>query len=120
MLRKIFLWGGTLWALILLGGYLFLFPPLPRPPQIARGLPSDFAAADEEFRERVFAAYPLPLAVEELTAGLSEQGFSVDTENNFAIFEKSKFPCLLSWRIYWQAEGGSVSGLNSKYGGACL
>ena len=120
MLRKIILWGGVLLALLLSGGYLFLFLLLPMPPQIARGLPSNFAAADEEFRERVIAAFPLPLAVEELTARLSEQGFSVNIENSFAIFEKGKFPCTLIWRIDWQEEGGYASRLSSKYGGACL
>ena len=120
MLRKILIWGLTLLALILAGGYLLLFPPLPIPPQIASGLPSNFAEADEEFGRRVFAAFPLPLAVDHLTARLSEQGFSVNTEANYAIFEKSKFPCTLIWRIHWESEDDSVSEITSKYGGACL
>lgn len=120
MLRKVLSWGFVLLALVSLGGYLLLFPPLPRPPEIARGLPSSFAEADEEFARRVSASFPVPLAVEELIAGLSEQGFTVNEEAEQAIFEKSKFPCTLKWRIYWAAEDGSVSKLNSKYGGACL
>ena len=120
MLRKVLSWGFVLLALIAVGGYLLLFPPLPRPPEIARGLSSSFAEADEEFARRISAAFPAPLMVEELIASLSEQGFTVIEEAQYAIFEKSKFPCTLSWRIHWAAEDGSVSRLNSKYGGTCL
>ncbi|MEP3946913.1 hypothetical protein [Ascidiaceihabitans sp.] len=120
MLKKLLSWGFVLLALFAVGGYFLLFAPLPRPPEIARGLPNNFAEADEEFARRVSAAFPAPLTVEALIARLSEQGFTVNEEAEIAIFEKSKFPCTLQWRIHWAAEDGSVSNLTSKYGGACL
>ncbi|NVO25545.1 hypothetical protein [Donghicola mangrovi] len=120
MLKKVLRWGFVLLALIAVGGYLFLFPPLPRPPELGRGLPNNFAAADEEFGRRVLAAFPAPLTVEALISRLREQGFTVNEEAKYAIFEKNQFPCTLMWRIDWTAEGDSVENLTSKYGGACL
>lgn len=120
MLRRILSWGVALVALIAVGGYWLLFPPLPRPPEIARGLPSNFAEADEEFGRRVNAAFPLPLTVDELTARLGEQGFTINTENSLAVFEKQGFPCTLIWRIHWEADNESVTALSSIYGGVCL
>lgn len=120
MLRKVLSRGLSLIALIAVGGYFVLFPPLPRPPEIARGLPSNFAEADEKFARRILAALPPPLTLEELIARLGEQGFTVNEEAEYAVFEKSKFPCALRWPIHWEVKDGSVSNLNSKYRGACL
>ena len=118
--RKVLSWGFALLALIAVGSYCLLFPPLPRPPEIGRNLPSSFAEADEEFGRRVKATFLLPLTVENLTARLSEQGFSVNAKNSVAVFKKQKFPCTLIWRIHWETEHDSVSVLSSKYGGVCL
>lgn len=120
MLRKLPIWVGALLALIFIGGNLFLFPPLPNLPEIAKGLPSNFSEADEEFNRRVLAAFPMPLTVEELTDRLSEQGFKVYAENNYGNFEQSGFPCTLIWRIHWEEVDGAVSEMTSKYGGICL
>jgi hypothetical protein len=120
MRRRVLSWGAALVAVIAVGGYWLLFPPLPRLPEIARDLPSNFAEADEEFGSRVKAAFPLPLAVDDLAARLSEQGFSVNTENSLAVFETRGFPCALIWRIHWETEDESVSALSSIYGGVCL
>uniref|UniRef100_UPI000A8F8CFF hypothetical protein n=1 Tax=Roseovarius sp. BRH_c41 TaxID=1629709 RepID=UPI000A8F8CFF len=88
MVRKVLFWSFGLLTLIALGGYLLLFPPFPRPPEIARGLPSDFAEADAEFARRVLAAFQSPLTVEELVVRLSDQGFTIHEEAEYAIFEK--------------------------------
>jgi hypothetical protein len=120
MLRKMLFWGLALLALFFVGGYFLLFPPLPIPPEIARGLPSNFVEADREFSRRVSTTFRLPLRVNELTARLGEQGFVVNVETGNALFEKSKFPCTLVWMIHWEAVDDTVSGLASQYGGRCL
>lgn len=101
-------------------GYLSLFPPLPRPPQLGKGLPSNFAIADDEFKRRVKTRFALPQEERELIAELEKQGFQLDLVNRQAIFEKAKFPCTLVWRVYWSADDGAVTDINAKYGGVCL
>lgn len=120
MVWKLLSWGFVLLAVLAVGGYFLLFPPLPRPPEIARGLPGNFAEADKEFARRVSAIFPTPVAVDELIYRLGEQGFTVNEEAEYEVFEQSRFPCTLKWRIHWTTEDGSVNDLTSKYGGACL
>ncbi|MEL6378035.1 MAG: hypothetical protein AAFQ04_12745 [Pseudomonadota bacterium] len=120
MLRRSLYWGVALLAFIAVGGYWLLFPPLPMPPEIARGLPTNFAEADEEFGRRVNAAFSLPLTVDELITRLGEQGFTINIENSLAVFEKQRFPCRLIWRIHWDEDDESVTALSPIYGGVCL
>lgn len=120
MFRKVLSWGIPAVALIAVSGYWLVFTPLPRLPELARGLPSNFADAEEEFGRRVNAAFPLPLTVNQLTALLSEQGFSIQTQNNLAVFEMPGFPCAFIWRVHWEAEDKLVSALTSMHSGNCL
>lgn len=120
MLRKIFTIGFALLVCVAFGGYLLLFPPLPFPPEIGRGLPSAFSDADKEFARRVAIQFPMPITEAELAARLEDQEFTVDLKNGNAHFEKTRFPCTLIWRVYWKTLNGSASDLGSKYGGSCL
>ncbi|WP_108662318.1 hypothetical protein [Acuticoccus kandeliae] len=101
---------GTLW----LDWWLHL------PPRIGRGLPSDHVAADQVFRERVLAAYPLPVDADVLSARLQAEGFEVDRAGGVARFETSRFPCLLMWRIVWTESDGAVTRIDARYGAVCL
>ena len=117
MLRKIVL---ITFALVAIGGYLLLFPPLPLPPEIGRGLSRNFSDADQEFKRRVTSEFPLPMNVQDLVLQLARQGFTIDIKNQYAVFKKGSFPCTLTWRVYWEAENDTVNNLSSKYGGTCL
>ncbi|QHQ35303.1 hypothetical protein [Algicella marina] len=103
-----------------LAGYLFLFPPIPFPPEIGRGLPIGFAQADSEFKQRVASHFALPISETELTSRLQDQGFTIERENRFAVFEKARFPCTLFWRVHWESEKGTVASIYARYGGSCL
>lgn len=70
MLRRLLFWVLVLLVVLFIGGYLLLFPPLPIPPEIGAGLPSNFAEADKEFGQRVSAAFPLSIMENEFTARL--------------------------------------------------
>lgn len=120
MPRWITRWGIAILALISIGGYLLLLPPLPIPPEIGRGLPGNFAEADDEFERRVSAEFTLPMAETELMARLSKQGFTIHSDNHYAAFEKVRFPCTLVWRVHWETVDGRMGNLTSKYGGVCL
>lgn len=85
---------------------------------IGRSLPTPFSEADVAFQRRVTAAFPLPMPEAALVSHLEIQGFSVSGPE--AVFEKTRFPCTLSWRIKWDVSAGMVTAVNARYGGVCL
>lgn len=120
MLRIILLIGVISSIVVIGGGYLTLFPPLPLLPEIARGLPDTFSDAEREFQRRVAVKFSGVSAQTELVASLEKEGFTVDPAGRQALFEKAGFPCNQSWRIFWEVDGGSVSDLKADYRGICL
>ncbi|MEJ6405163.1 hypothetical protein [Yoonia sp. 2307UL14-13] len=103
-------------VVILVGAYLLLFPPFPRVPEFGRGLPSQTATA--AFQERLRVAFPLPMTRNEIASGLIAQGF--DVSKDVATFEKTRFPCTLIWRIWWETEGEAVTDISAMHGSRCL
>lgn len=120
MLKKALLRGLFFFALVISAGYLLLFPPLPLPPEIGRDLPNNFSEAKQQFERRVKAEFQLPISEGELTSRLEAQGFTVITDNNFAVFEKPRFLCTLVWRVHWETQDVIVSSLSTVYGGICV
>ena len=120
MLRIILLIGFISSIVVVGGGYLILFPPLPLLPEIARGLPSRFSDGERAFQRRVAVMFSGATTEAELVTHLEKEGFTVDSAGRRAVFEKAGLPCRLSWRVFWEADGGSVSNLKAEYGGICL
>ncbi|MEM6713109.1 MAG: hypothetical protein AAF590_12625 [Pseudomonadota bacterium] len=111
----------VLLALLGVGGvYLYLYPPLPRPPEIGRSLPANLSEANAEFKRRVEAQFPLPMSDDALRAQLTEQGFHVSNGDTVAVFEKRHYPCRLRWSIFWEEEDGAVTAFDTMHGGICL
>lgn len=120
MLRIILLIGVMSSIVVVGGGYLILFPPLPLLPEIARGLPSTFSDGEREFQRRVAVKFSGATTETELVTSLEKEGFTVDSAGRRAVFERAEFPCKLSWRVFWEADGGSMSNVKAEYGGTCL
>lgn len=120
ILKKVLLGGLVLFALLIGAGYVVFFSPLNQPPEIGRDLPDNFADADIEFKRRVKAEFKLPMPEHELTAWLEAQGFKVDSNNRFAIYEKPDLVCTLVWFFSWETFDKLVTDINPVYGGRCL
>ncbi|PKA43214.1 hypothetical protein CWR43_14305 [Rhizobium sullae] len=124
MLRKILLIG-FISSIVVVGGvvgcaYLIMYPPLPLLPEIAKGLPRKFSDGEREFQRRVALKFSGTTTEAELVTYLETEGFTVDIAGRRAVFEKGYFPCNLSWRIFWEADGGSVSNVKAQYDAMCL
>jgi hypothetical protein len=107
-----------IFPILIIALYVSLYPPLPLAPKIGRNLPSSFADADKEFSARIKNAFPSDITEARIREDLQQQGFIITT--NEAVFSKSQFPCLLTWRVTWQANEGIVKSINASYGGSCL
>lgn len=97
-----------------------MYPPLPLLPKIAKGLPREFSDGEKEFQRRVVVKFSGTTVEEELVTSLETEGFTVDIAGRRAVFEKGYFPCKLSWRIFWEANAGSVSNVKAEYDAICL
>ncbi|WP_431323725.1 hypothetical protein [Rhizobium sp. YTU87027] len=124
MLRRILLIGFI--SSIAVGGgvvgcaYLIMYPPLPLLPEIAKGLPRKLSDGEKEFQRRIAVKFSGTTTERELVTYLVTEGFTVDIAGRRAVFEKGSFPCSLSWRIFWEANAGSVSNVKAQYDAICL
>ncbi|WP_346898691.1 hypothetical protein [uncultured Roseibium sp.] len=127
MLRK-FLFGavallfGAVGFLAVAGffGYFLLFPPVPPPPEIGRGLDGNVVVAAAEFKRRVAEQYPLPISEGELATLLGQQGFEVAGDRKDASFTSWNYVCKEIWTVSWSADAGEVTGVEGFYGRWCL
>ncbi|WP_417679745.1 hypothetical protein [Roseibium sp.] len=101
-------------------GYFLLFPPVPPPPGIGRGLVGTSAAANTEFQRRVAEQYPLPIREVELAKLLEQQGFEVSDDRKIASFEVRNFVCNQFWDISWTVDAGEVTKIEGVYIRHCL
>lgn len=120
IIKKIALAAGVCLLILAMFAYNSLFSPFIQPPHIGQGLPSNFQAADQEFKQRVENLLNTRMSIENLTAELEQQGFNVFESSQYALFEKPYFPCTLIWRIRWDDNSGIATNLFAKYGGSCL
>jgi len=108
-------------AFLLVAGllaYNALFPPVLTPPPIGRDLPAGFRVAEQVFQQRVEEQFNTGMRTSDLITELERQGFVIS--ENIAQFEKSAFPCMLVWAIYWDDENGTATNLGAVYSGLCL
>ena len=119
-MKRIALVSGICVLLLAVLAYNALFSPFIQPPHIGQDLPSNFQAADQEFKQRVEDQLNTGMSVEKLLAELEQQGFNISETSQYALFEKSQFPCTLIWRIHWDDDSGTATNLTAIYGGSCL
>lgn len=120
--RNFSMWQIILASISILSIFVFFmfYPPLPRPPEIGRHLPSNFSEGENVFLERVKSHFPAQSNEDDMVYELKNQGFTVNIDTKEAYFSKSSFPCKLQWRINWLAESGLITSVGASYGGICL
>lgn len=93
--------------------------PEPRGP-LTRDLPSEFAAAEAIFDQRLKEMHPPGTAVSDLTAALATDRFEVDALGRDASRSIAGFPCRLSFFVRWTEADGRIESVEGRYGGICL
>jgi hypothetical protein len=92
-------------------------------PPIARNLPSNIAAANIEFKERLKSRFAVGLAESELMSDLDEQGFRPPVsyrDTKYTTFTATSIPCELTWTVIWRADQeNKITSIDGSYSAAC-
>ena len=90
-----------------------------RVPEIARDLPTNYAAGEKVFDARLKAKFPAGADVRTLAGTLEAQGFTVRTDDRggHASFNDKRFPVANVWNIGWDAKDGKMTQIWGIYGG---
>ena len=92
-------------------------------PPIARDLPSNIAAADIEFKERLKSRFPVGMAESDLVGDLKVQGFRAPVSyraSTYTTFSTTSIPCELTWTVIWHADPeGKVLDVDGSYSASC-
>jgi hypothetical protein len=92
-------------------------------PPIARDLPSNIAAAEVEFKERLKSRYLVGTTESDLVRGLQAQGFRPPVsyrDSKYATFSTTSIPCELTWSVSWRADPeGKITDIDGSYSAAC-
>ena len=88
-------------------------------PEIARDLPTNYAAGEKVFDARLKAKFPAGADVRTLAGTLEAQGFTVRTDDRGgdASFSDKRFPVANVWIINWEAKDGRLMRIWGIYGG---
>jgi hypothetical protein len=90
-------------------------------PELAQGLPQDWAKADAIFKERVHDRFRIGEPEQNLIHVLIDQGFAVSPDRKSASFEQPDIVCRLIWRVFWATdEAQNIRSIGGVYGGICL
>ena len=94
----------------------------PQLPEIARGLPSNYAEGEAIFDARLKSRFPVGTQEEKLVNELSRQGFPIppvrDSQGNaYSEFTRSDFIFQTIWSVRWRAEDGRIAEIWGVYGG---
>jgi hypothetical protein len=91
---------------------------------IARALPSNFAAAEIVFKERLRSQFSIGMPESEVVQELQVQGFGLPVsykDRKYMTFSTSSFPCDLTWSILWHAnKEGKITDIDGSYNATCL
>jgi hypothetical protein len=92
-------------------------------PRIARNLPSNIAAADMQFKERLRSQFPVGMAESDLVHDLNDQGFRPPLsfrDTKYATFSTTSIPCELTWAVIWHVDQESkVIDVDGSYSASC-
>jgi hypothetical protein len=92
-------------------------------PPISRNLPSNIAAADIEFKERLRSQFSVGIAEVDLVRGLREQGFRPPVsyrDSKYATFSRNSILCELTWSVLWHADlEGKITDIDGSYSAIC-
>jgi hypothetical protein len=92
-------------------------------PPIARGLPSNIAAADIEFKKRLKSQFSVEMAEFDLVRDLQAQGFRPPVsyrDSKYATFSTTSIPCELTWSVSWRADPeGKITDIDGSYSATC-
>jgi hypothetical protein len=92
-------------------------------PTIARDLPSNIAAADIEFKERLRSRFLVGMAENDLVRDLQAQGFQAPVsyrDSKYATFSTTSIPCELTWSVIWRADPeGKITDIDGSYSATC-
>jgi hypothetical protein len=92
-------------------------------PPIARDLPSNIAAADIEFKERLRSRFSIGMAESDLVRDLQAQGFRSPVsyrDTKYVTFSTISIPCELTWSVGWRADPeGKITDIDGSYSATC-
>jgi hypothetical protein len=92
-------------------------------PPIARDLPSNIAAAEIEFKERLKSRYLVGTTDSDLVRDLQAQGFRPPVsyrDRKYATFCTTSIPCKLTWTVVWHVDQESkVHDVDGSYSATC-
>jgi hypothetical protein len=92
-------------------------------PPIARNLPSNIAAADIDFKERVKSQFEVGIAESDLVRDLQAQGFQPPVsyrDSKYATFSRNSILCELTWSVLWHADQqGKITDIDGSYSATC-
>jgi hypothetical protein len=100
----------------------------PRPP-LGRNLPSNFAAANLAFDERIRARFPVGSPEALLRGELGAEHFRISQQTPaassgyqfIAQHGSGIFPaCDLTWMVLWSADAGRITRIGASYYATCL
>ncbi len=77
-----------------------------------------FESVEEAFRARVTEAFPEGTPLADVTARLTDEGFTI--LDGYAEIETPRFPCDIIWRVLWVEKDGIATGIDVVHGGICL
>ncbi len=88
-------------------------------PEIAQGLPSNYAEGEQVFNSRLEARFPVGTAEDALVEELKLQGFSIKdgSSGRFATFVEKNLIVSNVWNVGWEVENGTISKIWGVYGG---
>jgi hypothetical protein len=110
----------------LLGAALGVAACAERAPPLGRGLSGNIMAASAAFDQRVKTRFPVGSQESALTAELAREGFVMKSDPDpsqrywqGAVREIHRFPCLESWSVNWNADGGKITDVRGGFGTVC-
>lgn len=88
-------------------------------PEIAQGLPPNYAEGEQVFNARLEDRFPVGTAEGALVEELKRQGFSIKdgSSGQFATFIEKNMIVSNVWNVGWEVENGTISKIWGIYGG---
>ena len=88
-------------------------------PEIAQGLPPNYAEGEQVFNARLEDRFPVGTAEGALVEELKRQGFSIKdgSSGRFATFIEKNLIVSNVWNVGWEVENGTISKIWGVYGG---
>ena len=88
-------------------------------PELARGLPAEYAEGKKIFDARLKARFPMGSDARAMAETLRQQGFAVlvTPQGGSAHFSDKALPVSNVWNIGWTAKDGRLAGIWGVYGG---